>query len=188
MSGHDWLGSQRAEAASDRILDAATELFVQHDVSTVGMNDIARAAGCSRATLYRYFDSRDALYRSYVDREANRMYEKMIKLISEIEDPRERFLSAVVQCLELVRQSPALAAWFTPDDSPVGATIADQSMNIQSMVAGFLLSLGPQDADTIDRRARWVIRVLTSLLMLPGQDPADERALIEEFVVPLVCP
>ncbi len=61
-------------------------------------------------------------------------------------------------------------------------------MNIQSMVAGFLLSLGPQDADTIDRRARWVIRVLTSLLMLPGQDPADERALIEEFVVPLVCP
>ena len=33
MSGHDWLGPQRAEAASDRILDAATELFVQHDVS-----------------------------------------------------------------------------------------------------------------------------------------------------------
>jgi hypothetical protein len=31
-----------------------------------------------------------------------------------------------------------------------------------------------------------VVRVITSLLMFPGQDEADERAMIEEFVVPIV--
>jgi hypothetical protein len=32
------------------------------------------------------------------------------------------------------------------------------------------------------------VRVITSLLMFPGQDQADERAMIEEFVVPIVTP
>jgi hypothetical protein len=33
-----------------------------------------------------------------------------------------------------------------------------------------------------------VVRVITSLLMYPGHDKADERAMIEEFVVPIVTP
>jgi hypothetical protein len=30
--------------------------------------------------------------------------------------------------------------------------------------------------------------VLTSLLIFPGRDAGDERAMLEEFVVPMVCP
>ena len=33
-----------------------------------------------------------------------------------------------------------------------------------------------------------MVRVLTSLLMYPGHDDADEKAMIEEFVVPIVTP
>jgi hypothetical protein len=33
-----------------------------------------------------------------------------------------------------------------------------------------------------------MVRVLTSLLMFPGADEADEQAMIEEFVVPIVTP
>lgn len=188
MSGHDWLGPQRAEAASDRILDAATELFVQHDVSTVGMNDIARAAGCSRATLYRYFDSRDVLYKAYVDREANRLYEQMIKIVAEIDDPQERLLAAMTKCLKMVRQSPALSAWFAPSDSPIGAAIADRSEAIHAMVAGFLMALGDDEPAVIQRRARWLVRILVSLLSFPEDDEADERAMAEEFLIPIIFP
>ncbi|MCW1956998.1 MAG: TetR/AcrR family transcriptional regulator, partial [Mycobacterium sp.] len=45
----DWLGPQRSAAACDRILEAAAMLFAERGVESVGMNDIARAAGCSRA-------------------------------------------------------------------------------------------------------------------------------------------
>ena len=54
----------------DHILDAAGELFARHGIAAVGMNEIATAAGCSRATLYRYFDCREALHTAYVHREA----------------------------------------------------------------------------------------------------------------------
>jgi len=57
-----------------------------------------------------------------------------------------------------------------------------------SLAAGFLTSLGPDDPATVERRARWAIRVIISLLMFPGHDDADERAMIEEFVVPIVAP
>ena len=60
MAG-DWLAERRTEVAADRILDAADELFARQEAATVGMNEIATAAGCSRATLYRYFENRDAL-------------------------------------------------------------------------------------------------------------------------------
>ena len=51
MAGNDWLGDRRTEVAADRILDAADALFAQQDAAAVGMHEIAKAAGCSRATL-----------------------------------------------------------------------------------------------------------------------------------------
>ena len=47
------------------------------------------------------------------------------------------------------------------------------------------LSLG---VDDVERRARWLVRVMISLLIFPGRDEADERAMLEEFVLPTVMP
>ncbi len=188
MAGKDWLSSRRAEVAADRILDAAGELFADNDVGGVGMNDIARAAGCSRATLYRYFENREVLHTAYVHREAYRLHEQLTALIGGIPDPRERLLAGLTTAMRLVRESPALSAWFATADSPMGAEMAEQSEVIQALTSGFLLSLRPDDPEVVHRRARWLVRVLTSLLIFPGRDAEDERAILEEFVVPMVCP
>ena len=52
-----WLSAERTEVGGDRILNAAAELFVERGIGRPGMEEVARAAGCSRATVYRYFDS-----------------------------------------------------------------------------------------------------------------------------------
>ena len=88
--------------------------------------------------------------------------------------------------MRLVRENPALSAWFAPDGSPMGAEIAERSDVVQVLTAGFLSSLQPEDAAVIERRARWLVRVLSSLLIFPGHDEADEQALLEEFVVPMM--
>jgi hypothetical protein len=92
----------------------------------------------------------------------------------------------------MVRDSPALAAWFGSTRLPIGGELAGQSEVITALAAAFLGSLGHslslEDAATVERRARWAVRVIISLLMFPGHDEADERALIEEFVVPTVSP
>jgi AcrR family transcriptional regulator len=184
----DWLAPQRGEAAADRILDAAEELYTQRDQASIGMNEIARAAGCSRATLYRYFENREALRTAYVHRETRRLGRAIANEIDGIEDPRERLVASVTAALRMVRESQALSAWFATSRPPIGGELAGQSEVITGLAAAFVGSLGPEDPAVVERRARWVVRVLTSLLMYPGQDEGDERAMIEEFVVPIVTP
>jgi AcrR family transcriptional regulator len=184
----DWLAERRGEVAADRILDAAEQLFTQHDPASIGMNEIARAAGCSRATLYRYFENRESLRTAYVHRETYRLGRELMKQTGGIDDPRERLVASIVATLRMVRESPAMSSWFGSSRLPIGGELAGQSEVITALAAGFLNSLGPDDPAAVERRARWAVRVVISLLMFPGRDDADERAMIEEFVVPTVAP
>jgi AcrR family transcriptional regulator len=187
MAANDWLAHRRVEVAADRILDAAEELFTRHDPGSVGMNDIARAAGCSRATLYRYFENREALRTAYVSRETHRLFEAVGEQINEIEDPRERLVAGIVTALRLVRESPALSAWFATTAPPIGAELAEQSDVIAALAAAFVSSLGADQAANVAGRGRWLVRIITSLLIFPGHDEADEREMLAEFVAPVVA-
>ena len=182
MAG-DWLAERRTEVAADRILDAAEKLFTGRDVATVGMNEIARAAGCSRATLYRYFQNRDALYTAYVHRETYRVFHRLGETIAVVDDPGRRLLEAVLAALRSVRESAALSAWFASEQRPVGGEMAERSDVIKGLTEAFLRSLG---IDDVEQPARWLVRVMISLLVFPGRDDADERAMLEQFVLPMV--
>ncbi|OBA58192.1 TetR family transcriptional regulator [Mycobacterium sp. 1100029.7] len=188
MPPNDWLASSRSEAAVDRILDAAEELYTQRDSDSIGMNEIARAAGCSRATLYRYFDNREALRTAYVHRETNRLGREILARTGDIADAGEKLIVSILVTLTMVRESPALASWFATTRPPIAGELAEESDVIAALAAAFLHSLGPDDPAVVQRRGRWVIRVIVSLLMFPGRDAHEERAMIEEFVVPIIAP
>lgn len=187
MAG-DWLAGRRTEVAADRILDAAGELFASKEAATVGMHEIASAAGCSRATLYRYFENREALYTAYVHREAYRLYREMTDQITALVDPRERLIEGMIASLRNVRESPALASWFATTQRPIGAEMAEESEVIKALTEAFVISLGPDNPELVAHRSRWLVRVMTSLMLFPGHDEDDERAMLEEFVVPIVLP
>lgn len=187
----DWLSARRSEVAADHILDAADALFTQQDAATVGMHEIATAAGCSRATLYRYFENRDALYTAYVHREARRLYEEVSEQVAAVKDPAQRLIEGVITALNAVRDSPALSSWFATAQRPIGGEMAEHSEVIRALVEGFVGSLAggaTQADDEVGRRARWLVRVMVSLLVFPGGDETDERTMLAEFVAPLVIP
>lgn len=48
------------------ILEAAITLFARNGFSETGISDIARAAGVSHGTIFRYFPSKEELFRSAV--------------------------------------------------------------------------------------------------------------------------
>lgn len=187
MAG-DWLAARRTEVAADRILDAANDLFARQEAATVGMNEIASAAGCSRATLYRYFENREALYTAYVHRESYRLHREMTEQIASVHDPAQRLIEGIITSLRNVRESPALSSWFATTQRPIGGEIAEQSEVIKALTEAFVISLAPDDPEVVAHRARWLVRVMTSLLVFPGHDEADERSMLEEFVVPIVVP
>ena len=172
-----WLGDERAQLAAQRILDAAAELFVEKGIAGVGMGEIAKAAGCSRATLYRYFADRGQLHIAFVHREALRVGELVAADLRGIDDPAVRLTTAVLSAVRQVRSAPTLAAWFREGDAGHSADLAQSSAVIEAL--GVSVAGDPA-------AARWTLRVILSLLTMPGRDDADERAMVERFVVPAV--
>jgi AcrR family transcriptional regulator len=50
----------------ERIIAAARDLFYRHGIRAVGVEAIAEAAGTNKMTLYRHFESKDALVAEYL--------------------------------------------------------------------------------------------------------------------------
>lgn len=171
-----WLADARGQLAAERILDAAAQLFVEHGVGAVGMGAIARAAGCSRATLYRYFADRDELHTAFVHREARRVGREVVAALDGVA-PDRLVGEAVLEAVRRVRETPTLAAWFAAGDAARTAALAQSSEVIEAL--GLSVVADPEDA-------RWLVRVILSLLTVPGRDAADERTMVERYVAPRV--
>lgn len=152
---------------AEAILDAAAGLFAERGVNAVGMGEVARAAGCSRATLYRYFADRHALHVAFVQREARRIGALLPA------GPEGDVAEAILAALREVRARPELIAWFGAADAGTTAELAQSDA-----VVGLL----GDDPET----ARWLVRVIVSLLIVPGRDHEEERAMVRRFVVPVL--
>lgn len=173
-----WLDAPRRDLAAERILDAAAERFRVHGVAATGMAEVAAAAGCSRATLYRYFESRQALRVAFVHREARRIGALVAERVAGVTDPEARVVEAAMAAVAAVRADPLLVAWFRQADAGIATELAHGSDVIVALSASFL---GDDAAE-----ARWLVRVIVSLLTVPGLDEADERAMLARFVAPVV--
>ena len=188
MTATSWLRAERTSFVAEQILDAAGRLFAEHGVAAVTMADVAGAVGCSRATLYRYVENRDALRVAFVHREARRIGSLVAAELVGVTDPRQRLVDAMATSLRLVRSDDTLAGWFTEGDAGLSARLAQSSTVIEELVAGFLRGDADGAGDpVVRRRAQWVVRVLVSLLADPEPSEDEERLLIAEFVAPVVA-
>ena len=183
VSTSGWLDVERESLASERILDAAAGLFASHGVDATGMAEVAAAAGCSRATVYRYFENRRALHSAFISREARRIARRVGTEIASITDPTDRLVEGVMASLTAVRGDATLIAWFTANRAGRTADLAQESVVIDGLVEGFV-GASPGSGSDGHQRSRWLTRVIVSLLTMPGVDAADERAMIHRFVAP----
>jgi len=79
--------------ARDRLLGAASELFYEHGVHTVGIDTIIERAAVAKATLYSAFGSKEELVRAYLEaRHASRRATLLAEMALH-DDPRGKLLA-----------------------------------------------------------------------------------------------
>lgn len=99
---------ERADAARNRakILEVAAELFAAKSPQEVTMDDIAKAAGVGRGTLYRRYPDRASIAVALLDEHERALQEKLMSgepPLGPGAPPHERlaaFYSAMVELLE----------------------------------------------------------------------------------------
>lgn len=63
---------------SDRLLDAAYELFLENGDIDVSIQDIARRAGVAKGTFYLYFRDKDDLREALIARKSNEFFRQAV--------------------------------------------------------------------------------------------------------------
>lgn len=80
-----------------QVLDGARAVFLADGFEGANVDDIARAAGVSKATLYSYFPDKRLLFMEVVTTECNRMADRALDLIDDSNPPREVLRTAAEQ-------------------------------------------------------------------------------------------
>ncbi|MFI1734834.1 TetR/AcrR family transcriptional regulator [Streptomyces acidicola] len=97
-----------------RILDAAHELMLTVGLARTTTKEIARAAGCSEAALYKYFASKEELFIHVLQERLPRLGPLLDRLTAE---PEQRTVEE--NLTEIVRQ----AALFYEQSFPIAASL-----------------------------------------------------------------
>ena len=137
-------------SARERILATASELFYREGIRAIGVDTVVERSGVSKTSLYRVFDSKDALISAFAA-EKDRLFWAWWDGVEEkhAEDPRA-LLDALLSGIAKRIAHPAfrgcpflnLVAEF-PDDNHPGRVIAqDNKEEMQARLATIVAKLG----------------------------------------------
>jgi len=79
--------------ARERVLEAATRLFLRDGFRAVGVDTIIAEAGVAKMTLYAHFPSKDDLIVAYLERANEQFWEWLDGASAGVDDPRARLLA-----------------------------------------------------------------------------------------------
>ena len=75
------------------IQKAAERLFLERGFTDVSVDDIAKEAGYSKATLYVYFDNKTAIWEGVLDSSIHRLKDRLNDVMQTDEDALEKYYS-----------------------------------------------------------------------------------------------
>jgi AcrR family transcriptional regulator len=178
----------------DVVLDAAAACYLRYGVDKTTAADIAKAAGMSRATLYRRGGSHEAIFLAVLVRESEDMARDAERHLAHLDDPAERIVEGMVFAIGEIARRPVHAAVFTTDSAGWAATQALRLSALRRLgEAGIRPLLAAAEADgsiseqAIDDLVDWMLRILISYAAIPGPadlEPADIRRQLTSLFLP----
>lgn len=181
-----------------RILDAALARAETFGIRRTTMEEVATAAGVSRITVYRYFESKDVLISSVVLREARRFFSALDAAIDGFDTLEDRLAEGFAVALDYLREHSLLnrlleiepesvLPYLTTSGGPLLATARVQlgAVLAKDITAG---RIAPFDVELV---AEMLTRLCLSFLLIPEtamalDSPDDARLFARRFLVPIV--
>ncbi|RYF41574.1 MAG: TetR/AcrR family transcriptional regulator [Comamonadaceae bacterium] len=153
--------SQQHELKRDEILDVAAQCFADRSYPAASMNDIAAACGTSKARLYHYYESKEAILFDLLDRYTQRL----LAVIGQAEataqrrnlDERAALHELIRSFLEEYETSATRHVALLNDTKFLGEAqrelILDRQRDVVSAVTRFLRRAYPQRMTTVNQTA-----------------------------------
>jgi AcrR family transcriptional regulator len=191
------VGTESAPAAREDWLDAAESCYTRFGPAKTTVEDVAQAAGVSRATLYRRFRTRDQLLLAVIVREAGRLAAEAEVRLQGFDDVGSWIVEGMLFCLREIPRRPLLAMLFAPEEVGVASRLVLTSERLLEIGAGMLRPMFEparqrgllREGVEIEALIEWVLRVLLSYLTVPShlaRNEAELRQLLRVMILPAV--
>jgi TetR/AcrR family transcriptional regulator, repressor for uid operon len=184
-----------SDEAGERIVQAALACFAELGIRRTSMEDIARAAGVGRTTVFRRFESKELLVQIVILRVVGQATERVQAVFHGAHDLETGLTDALVAAVRELRDHPLFAKvlriepesflrMFTTDGASVIAVV-------RGSVADWLGSSGggPLSDEDAQMVAEGIIRLGVSLILtpegpIPLYDDEGLRAYFVRYLVP----
>ncbi|MBV9285375.1 MAG: helix-turn-helix transcriptional regulator, partial [Acidimicrobiia bacterium] len=91
------VGPDRVGTQEQRVIDAALRCVARWGIGKTTLDDVAREASCSRATIYRLFPGgKDALLEAITRTELNRFFSGLAQRFDEAHDLEDMLVGGIV--------------------------------------------------------------------------------------------
>jgi AcrR family transcriptional regulator len=175
------------------LADAAALCIARKGVAKTTLDDVARTAGCSRATVYRVFPGgKDGLLSAVVDTEVARFFSALALRMGAASNLEDVLVDGMTEAAALITDHPALS--FLLDNEPevvLPQLTFAQMDNVLAVASTFTAPfLGRWlDHDEARRVAEWTTRIVLSYLACPAEgvdltDAKCARLLVRTYVLP----
>lgn len=179
------------ETTRQRLVDAAEDVVRERGVAALRLDSVAEAVDLHRSSIYRYFDSKEALITAVVVQASLRVGHRVIERLGDDADPERFLVDGLVIALGEMGDNPVFTSLLAPAASASVARIAGTALTegIRPLIEPMFVAAaqrGVLRADvTPEDAVQWLQIVATGLLRLPGtRDPEELRALLQRMLVP----
>ncbi|MFM7062672.1 MAG: TetR/AcrR family transcriptional regulator [Actinomycetes bacterium] len=194
----DHPGGTLEPTPEERVLEALQDCVLRWGVQKTTVEDVARAAGLSRATVYRLFPGGKS---SMVEAGALAMVNDLVAQVSlavaAAPDLAEGLTALLVVSSTVLAADEMLAFLMEHEQAVVDAQLALGGLD--RLLAAVGTGVGPSlerflgDAERADQAAVWAARTVASYLLDPDHsvslsDPASARHLVTTYFLPGFAP
>ena len=88
-----------------KLVDVARQLFAKNGIANTTMNDIAKASGKGRRTLYTYFNSKEDVYYAVIEGELERLSDKLDEVASKKIKPQDKIIELIYTHLSMIKET-----------------------------------------------------------------------------------
>jgi AcrR family transcriptional regulator len=178
-----------APPARERVLDAAESCLERFGLGKTTVEDVAQAAGLSRATVYRLFANRDELVLAVVAREADRAAAEAEVYLRRFDDVGTWIVEGILFCLSEIPKRPLLSQLLAPQELGAASRLVLSSERMLAIGTEILRPMFEparrqgvlREELELEALIEWVLRILMSYLAVPSAHSRSEEDLRHMF-------
>ncbi len=174
-----------------RILEAARRCFSKWGISKTTVDDIAREANISRATLYRAFPSgRDSVIENSIELETNRFFQDVCEILDRAKTLRELLISGMAGAWTILSNDEVLSFLLTNEPELVLRNLAFD--RLERLIAICREILTPYlskwlEFSEANHLAEWAARIVVSYAISPPDWSESAQATAETLVTGILA-